>query len=686
MVVTPKEFDFQTFAKLKAQKRKKGNQGNTKRHKYKDIITAFDIETTRIPEIEQSILYVWQWHFHEPINQTVIGRTWGEFEEFFELISALCEQKEMELVVYVHNLSYEFQFLRNCWKWETDDVFAVDSRKVLKASHGACEFRCSYLHSNMSLSDYLNKMGAEHKKLDGGEYDYNKKRYPWTPLSDRELEYCVNDVVGLCEALTIEMGVDGDNLYTIPLTSTGYVRRDCKKAMRNERHGVVSAMLPDGELYTILREAFRGGDTHANRYYSGHILHNVRSADMSSSYPSAQLCCEFPMSKFFHAGRLTQEEVDKLIFKRHRAMVMRVCFEGIRLRNERWPAPYISESKCRDVVGQVIDNGRILSADYLETTVTDVDYRILLDQYEWDAMLCVDAWHARYGKLPKALTDVTKEYFRKKTTMKDVKGMEVLYAKIKALLNAIYGMSAQDPGKISWLINDPSTYFALDTSRSIDEIIAENNKRAFQPYQWGVWIAAWSRYRLQEGIKLVGADFVYCDTDSVKYLGEHDWTALNTERQQQAEAAGAYADDPAGHRHYMGCFEDEGIYKEFATLGAKKYVYRTEKGRLCATISGVPKDIYRKDGALVRVGGGAELEQHGGIEAFRTGFIFEEAGKNESVYNDEEYGNYVVDNHQIHIGPNVVIRPTTYTIGVSADYRRLLAIANKGDENFLKFL
>ena len=64
------------------------------------------------------------------------------------------------------------------------------------------EFRCSYLHSNMSLEVFLEKMGVEDLKQSGEEFDYSKIRYPWTPLSDQEMKYIVNDVKGLVEALT----------------------------------------------------------------------------------------------------------------------------------------------------------------------------------------------------------------------------------------------------------------------------------------------------------------------------------------------------------------------------------------------------------------------------------------------------------------------------------------------------
>lgn len=43
--------------------------------------------------------------------------------------------------------------------------------------------------------------------------------------------------------------------------------------------------MPTLHVFELLREAFRGGDTHANRFYVGKILENVGSYDRESSYP-----------------------------------------------------------------------------------------------------------------------------------------------------------------------------------------------------------------------------------------------------------------------------------------------------------------------------------------------------------------------------------------------------------------
>ena len=157
--------------------------------------------------------------------------------------------------------------------------------------------------------------------------------------------------------------------------------------------------------------------------------------------------------------------------------------------------------------------------------------------------------------------------------------------------------------------------------------------------------------------------FVYCDTDSVKYVGNIDWTAYNEQREQDSLESGSYAKDPSGEVHYMGVYEDDGNYAEFATLGAKKYCYTYENGgKLYTTIAGVTK---RK--------GGAELEKFGGITAFKPGFVFREAGGTESIYNDNpEITQYVVDGKTLDITSNVVIKDSTYTLGITAEYERLL--------------
>lgn len=657
MVVNFRDFNEWSLRQYPPQKRGRGNPGHScgKSLRYKDVITAFDIETTRLPDIEQSFMYIWQWQIG---TTTVIGRTWDDFKEFVEQIRPHVEGKKQKLLVFVHNLSYEFQFLSGIYDFKPEEVFCIEPRKILKCEmYGFLEFRCSYLHSNMNLESYTKKMGVKHAKL-SGTFDYDKIRFPWTPLTDEELAYCVHDVKGLVEALQIDMKMEGDSFYTFPLTSTGYVRRDAKRAMKKIQHNYVRDILPNKHIYEMCREAFRGGNTHANRHYAGRVIPDVKSADRSSSYPDVQCNCLFPIKPFTELGAVDHNYVADLIWRRGKAVLMRIALHDVRLHDDLWGCPYIPRDKCRRLQGGAFDNGRVLSADYLEITVTDVDFKIIMDEYDFDGFESLDVAFSTYGKLPQPLIDCTIEYYRDKTELKGVAGQELFYTKQKNKLNSIYGMMAQDPVKDSIMYTDGDF---IPEGKQVDTLLEEYNRRGFLAYQWGVWVTAWARLRLEEGLRIAGAErFIYCDTDSVKYVGDVDWSEYNEARKADSIKSGAFATDPAGVTHYMGVYEYEGSSEKFITLGAKKYCSQ-KHGKLEATIAGVNKKE-----------GGPELERAGGLTAFRPGFVFVDAGGTEAVYNDEPYGIYEAEGREIFITKNVVIRPSTYTLGITGDYMRLI--------------
>ena len=70
MWIKPAQYNLDEFRAAPVLIRKKGNQGGKTKHTYKDIISAFDIETTTISEIEQSVMYCWQWQ----TRQSLAGR------------------------------------------------------------------------------------------------------------------------------------------------------------------------------------------------------------------------------------------------------------------------------------------------------------------------------------------------------------------------------------------------------------------------------------------------------------------------------------------------------------------------------------------------------------------------------------------------------------------------------------
>lgn len=640
-----------------------------------NAVCAFDIETTTInlpitddrQQNAHSFMYVWQFQLNDI---TIMGRSWLEFGKLVVSLSEACKRIRKEnrledvpvLIIWVHNLSYEFQFLSGIYDFQNDECFFRDVRKPIYCRMFNClEFRCSYIQTNMSLRHLTKQLGVK-EKLSGQQYDYNKIRFPWTPLTEYEKEYCATDVQSLVECMKIKMENDGDNLQTIPLTSTGYVRRDCKQAMAPYFLDI-KEMLPGEKQYRLLRKAFRGGNTHANRHYSGRIVTDVYSYDMSSCYPAQQLTKSFPMTPFkWIDDRLTFERIRRFIGLGY-AVVGLYQFKNLRLKR-RVPIPYLSLART-DSYGFKLDNGRILESEYTECALTEIDLKIVLQQYTYDEIGVLSAMVSQKHPLPQSYRNVIIRYYQNKTQLKGVQDPEqqYLYQKSKEKLNGIYGMSAQDPIHAEILYNGGEYARSDYNSGNAEQVL----KKAKFPYFWGVYTTAYAREALQQAIDIAGDRMVYCDTDSVKTDGPIDLSVLNGKRQRMAERNGAFADDPKGNRHFMGVFECEGKYDRFITCGAKRYAYE-QAGHMSVTVSGVSKAVNEKTGIPFAV------EELGSLENFREGFIWSAAAGTQSIYNDEDDFDYTdpETGNIVHLIKNVAIIPTTYQMTYARDYRLLL--------------
>lgn len=646
------------------------------KHEILNLVCAFDIETTNININDEinAFMYIWQCSINNDLILT--GRTWEEYEEVVGVINEECARIKQEkglketplIVMYVHNLAFEFQFLSGIFNFEPEDVFLRSARKPIYARTGCIEYRCSYIHSNMSLARFCESMGVTDKKLSGQEFDYQKTRYPWTEMNEKEIAYCVRDVVCLVDCLKKEMIKDGDSLITIPLTSTGYVRRECYSALQPVMRKI-KAILPGVDEYTLLRKAFRGGNTHANRYYVGKVLEDIESDDMASAYPAVLLNEKYPYK--FKMIDANVENVHKFIGYGC-AVVFTVLFKNFQLKKDKEPVPYISLAKTKSTGGEkcgegyidlITDNGRVLSAGICEMTITEIDYEIIRKQYKWENMAVKEAMFAEKDYLPKQLIDVIMEYYEKKTKLKGLEDEEnqYFYMKSKNKLNSIYGMCATNPLQetIEYIDNDYCVRFVSESEQ------ADLLQKAKFPYQWGVYCTAYARRALQEGIDKCGDKVVYCDTDSVKHFKDVDLSKINNRRIKKDIKRGAFAIDRKENRHYLGVYEHDGFYEKFITQGAKRYAYVAD-GKLKVTVSGVTKNKNEKTGIAFA------SEELGEIENFKPGMIWRDAGGTRSIYNDvmDEYVD--VDGHELHITKNVAIVPTTYELAYSNDYERLL--------------
>lgn len=271
-----------------------------------------------------------------------IGRTWQEFKKFLDKLERYIPEKK---IIFIHNLSFEFQFLKGVFNFT--DVLARKSHKVMRCSFEDynIELRCSYIMSNCAL-EYLPKLFNLPVEKLVGNLDYTKLRTPATKLTDDELKYCENDCLVIynyiIEELKTYITVD-----KIPLTSTGHVRKELKDIVMNDynyRNKVRRAINTDPHIYNILQDAFAGGYTHANWIYTDEILNNVDSYDFTSSYPYILVTHQFPSYEFKPC------KIDKLekMSKRF-AYLLIVKFKNIK---SKYYNNFISQSKCRNIRGR----------------------------------------------------------------------------------------------------------------------------------------------------------------------------------------------------------------------------------------------------------------------------------------------------------------------------------------------
>ena len=238
---------------------------------YYNMYMTFDIETTSVNNVEKpyAFMYLWQACIN---HQVIMGRTWEEWQLFMNNLAAAIQSYDALFVCYVHNLPFEFQFIRNFCS--VSELFATAKRKPIKfIMNDVFEFRCSYKLSNMSLDKFIgNTPNAKYQKMNGEDFDYSIFRTPITKLTNDEYGYAYCDVRGLEEA--IDYLLIDDTLATIPMTSTGYLRREVKKEMlKNPKNRwLVQNVDLSADQYILCKTALRGGNAHANPIYAGEIL------------------------------------------------------------------------------------------------------------------------------------------------------------------------------------------------------------------------------------------------------------------------------------------------------------------------------------------------------------------------------------------------------------------------------
>ena len=668
---------------------------------------AFDIETSSFRDENgepRACMYIWQMCLGDS-ECLVYGRTWEEFFDFIKLLRKTFRlKKDRILVVYCHNLSYEFQWIRTFFEWSK--VFSLDKRVPLYArTNFGIEFRCSYKLSNYSLETLAKNLLKHNLRKLVGDLDYKKIRHSDTLLTPVEMDYCMYDVRIVCAYISERLEIDG-NITKIPLTQTGYVRNDCKNACYGtDKHDskyykyreTMLRLTLEPDEYLMQKSAFMGGFTHANAFYVRHILRGVTSQDFTSSYPYVLFSEMFPWSK----GVLCYPDIEEVMRDLNiYGWILDIELYGV--ESKILQDDYLSFSRCEKCTGYVLNNGRINSADYVHITVTSIDLDVMLQCYRFNGGIKIRRAYKYYlNYLPTDFINKMLDYYEKKTTLKGVSNKVEEYQTAKGRINACYGMIVTNPLRPTITYDsDEWGETPVDLIKGIEKYNKSTSR--FMPYIVGVFVTAYARRNLWTGILAVGEDYVYSDTDSIKLLNyeEHkkyfEW--YNNNVYKKLESACDYHKIPfsrvspktiKGKEKTLGLWDFDGYYTRFKTLGSKRYMTE-EDGEISLTVSGLNKkgaipyllDKYGTEGIF-----DAFTDDEFGIDNLR---IPEgHSGRMVSTYIDEETTGEITDylGNVSHYreSTSINLEESTYTLSLSNDYMMyLLGIRNEVTGNEIK--
>ena len=644
----------------------------------------YDLPPDAYRDIEKvSVPYIWQFGINDSVYY---GRELLQLEDMFKDIY----EKDVWKIVYIFNLSYEMQFLLNIFigKYKIENMVCRDIHKPIQFEVPELHliFRCAYMLTNMSLESASLEYTDVAKKVN--DLDYTRARSPLTKLSDVELSYCEYDIICLYKIILYFRNKFGD-LYHIPLTNTSIVRKELKKKIDFWYMKKQWALVPSPSIYLKLVSCFSGGYTHANCLRSFRIWENVTSKDIASSYPAIMVTEKLPVGQFMKCN-VNQFTSSK---RKYYAFMMYVEFKNIK---PKFYNHYIQISKCINLKNAVVDNGRLVSGE-CSMWLTDVDFDIITTSYNLDYTI-IELYKAKKDYLDVRIIKYILELYGGKTKLKnkaksDPHIAEVVQA-LKVRLNSLYGVS------VSNILNNSSDF--IDGVWTQEEFSTEfvekkltDSKKSWSTlffYGQGVWITALARRNLVmtflgyiDGImidKTMDVDMIYSDTDSIKYIGDHEelFKKYNDNLIKKYKAVcKKYTDldisdfmpeDEKGVKRPIGFYEPDGSYLQYCTTGAKKYAYRDASG-LHITVSGVNKST-----GVARLNNSIQTF----LEPDLT-FNYEQSGRLIHYYLDDQphftFTDIDGNRYTSTLSYGIVLQPTTYTMGVTDSYIQLLKMYEK---------
>lgn len=642
----------------------KSLQQNHKVTYYATEYMTLDTETSH-DGLDRGWIYQWACKLKKLY---IYGRRPDELIEFLTILAERYElSSDKRMIIYIHNAAYDLQYLKEfLFKYDpTAHFLSVDAHSIIICDVLGFRILCSYKLSNMSL-DALSKNYSETYVKAVGEIDYNVIRYQDTELTPEDWFYMFSDVAAQYDGIRGFLKMQGYKYaFKAPFTSTGFVRVKCRKASKADeswREEFLKSQMTL-EMYNLERQCFMGGVCIASFMYSGETIRSdkLRHKDFTSSYPCRQMCNYFPVGAPSWYGDVEDMEELEFLLSEY-CCIFLLTLDNVHIK-KGVTAPCIPSSKCIHIEDAVKVNGKVVHATTLTIAVCELDFKWIKRQYTADNISVDKMLIYERGVMPEWLKSEVYEYFKNKCTLKNAtdENSVMLYAKSKAYLNSIYGMTATAILRPEYKMNDIHVLKRADKDEDKEAAALRKyykSHNSFMRYDAAIYTTAWARDALYTMIECVGYDnFLYCDTDSVFYL-ETPENKIKMEEYAEfckAEAIkhGAYVDDK-----YLGLPTDEPPLRAFRALHSKCYAmeeFNKKSGEyeLNVVIAGIPKKAIKWiDGKPVLMTNAEEL---GSIDNLKDGFTFSHCGGTRCVYNERPITTEIINGHETLYAASAVI-------------------------------
>lgn len=659
---------------------------NSKSEQYLYCGGGYDTESTTITDIEGKPQFAFVYHIQMHINGNYIYfRHIDLITPFFKRLVQHIKYKywikkqHPHLIIWIANLAHEWSFFkRQLHHVGITDLFAKTDRNPLKITVGECvEFRECIGLFGKSLANIAENY-TETQKLKG-DLDYKLIRTPQTPLTEQEKKYCFNDTKILDELSLVAFEKFTKKGLKIPLTNTGILRQECKKAINNIKceYSANFKLMPESEkIYGIFRRyLYNGGLCGSNVKYVGKLLHNVKCADITSDYP-AQINHEL-----YPSGELKECEPCEIEKHKHQFRIYILLIDKMKSTTSHSVFSKYKVMNFNETKNTILNNGKIFYSENVMITVNNVDMQALEKAYTFEGIKILRCWYFTHkSKAPKFLLTLMNYYYKNKNELKKQGFTDCIeYIESKIKVNCFYGMSATKLYDCIYKYNETTKEISKnDNEKTYSEQIKSIWLNPFIAF----WCTSYARKILIDLIVKYPELIVQYDTDSIYFL-----TDLNIVKRERVEEL----ENDLKHYNIIkkiqnkNIFNDEDFYtlgawdidepvKNFKCLGAKRYIYEKYDGTIKPVVAGLPKQAFKDY---------VKKNNLNPFELFDNNMKINKVDckKLASKYYDGDIKEYLITDYQ---GNNCVVEVGTYhalfeidfTLKLSSDYERLIHIIN----------